>query len=216
MGREATARRLDTSRPDLRAIPGHGGRPPHGGRAPAVTNAHLGVMVLLAAETMLFMGLVGAYVLYRTAAPVWPPSGLPRLPLLVTWLNTAVLLSSGYTMHRARRAGRAGETAALVRYLMGTAALGVGFLIVQGSEWVRLVRHGLTLASGTYGSSFYTVIGLHGVHVLAAVVWLLGVCGLAVAGGQPRVRSVVVDVCAVYWYFVVGLWPALFALLYLW
>jgi cytochrome c oxidase subunit 3 len=216
MRREATARRLDTSRPDLRAIPGHGGRPPRGGRAPAVTNAHLGVMVLLAAETMLFMGLVGAYVLYRKAAPTWPPPGLPRLPLLVTWLNTVVLLSSGYTMQRARHAGRAGETAALVRYLAGTAALGVAFLVVQGSEWVRLVHHGLTLASGVYGSSFYALIGLHGVHVLAAVVWLLGLCAVAVVGGGSRVRSVVVDVSAVYWYFVVGVWPALFALLYLW
>ncbi len=215
MGREATARVLDTPGPSFRAIPGYGERPPRGGREPVVSNAHLGVMVLLAAETMLFMGLVGAYVLYRNAAPVWPPSGLPRLPLLVTWLNTAVLVSSGYTMHRARRAAHAGEAAAVVRCLAGTATLGVLFLIVQGSEWLRLIQHGLTLSSGTFGASFYTVIGLHGAHVLAAVVWLLGVCAVASTRGLPRAR-VIVEVCAVYWYFVVALWPVLFALLYLW
>jgi cytochrome c oxidase subunit 3 len=215
--REATARAVHTeeaARPTLHAIPGHGGGGPRSGRTAAVSNAHIGVLVLLAAESMLFTGLLGAYVLFRTVAPSWPPAGLPRLPLLVTTLNTLVLLGSAYTMHRARAAARAGDRPTLFPRLIGTAALGLVFLGVQGAEWTRLVHHGLTLASGTYGASFYALIGLHGVHVLAAVVWLAAVTVLVGAQRPAPVRSVAVDVCGIYWNYVVGLWLVLFGIVY--
>jgi len=170
--------------------------------------------VLLAAETMLFTGLVGAYVLFRTVATSWPPAGLPRLPLLVTTLNTLVLLGSAYTMHRARAAARAGDRPTLLPHLIVTAVLGLLFLAIQGSEWAGLVHHGLTLASGTYGASFYTLIGLHAVHVVAAVVWLVVVTTLAGTRRGAPVRSVAVDVCGIYWNYVVGLWLVLFGLVY--
>ncbi len=215
--REATARAVHSVEgpaPILQAVPGYGGGTPRGGRAAAVSNAHIGVLVLLAAETMLFTGLLGAYVLFRTVAASWPPTGLPRLPLLVTTLNTLVLVGSAYTMHRARAAARAADHAALRPYLIATATLGLLFLGIQGAEWVRLVHHGLTLASGPYGASFYTLIGLHGVHVLAAVVWLLVVTTLARAERGAPLRSVPVDVCGIYWNYVVALWLVLFGLVY--
>jgi cytochrome c oxidase subunit 3 len=215
--REATARAVHSvegAAPVLQAIPGYGGGAPRGGRGGAVSNAHIGVLVLLAAETMLFTGVLGAYVLFRTVATSWPPAGLPRLPLLVTTLNTLVLLASGYTMHRARVAARAGDHPILRPHLIATAALGLLFLGIQGAEWVRLVHHGLTLASGTYGASFYTLIGLHGVHVLAAVAWLLVVTARVGTKAGVPVRSVPVDVCGIYWNYVVALWLVLFGLVY--
>jgi cytochrome c oxidase subunit 3 len=215
MAREATARALVESGPQLRPIPGFGGGPPRGATTPAVSNAHLAVLVLLAAETMLFIGLLGAYVLFRNASPLWPPAGLPRLPLLITWLNTAVLIGSGITMHAARRARRDGRQTPLLRRLLVTAVLGVAFLAVQGFEWIRLIQHGLTLSSGVYGATFYTLIGLHGVHVVAAVVWLLAVAGGAWGRRAWAAGPAVVDVCGIYWDFVVGLWVVLFAMVYL-
>jgi len=215
--RAATARAvhpLEQPSPVFHAIPGYGGSGPRGGRTTAVSNAQIGVLVLLAAETMLFIGLLGAYVLFRTVATAWPPAGLPRLPLLVTTINTLVLLASAYTMHQARSAARAGDRPALLPQLVTTAALGLLFLGIQGAEWTRLVHHGLTLASGTYGASFYTLIGLHGVHVLAAVVWLLVVTALTAMGRGGPVRSVAVDACGLYWNYVVGLWVVLFVLVY--
>ncbi len=214
MASGATAQVLESSRPVLRAIPGYGGGPPRAARELVVSNARLGLLVLLAAETMLFMGLVGAYIVFRTASASWPPAGLPQLPLLVTWLNTVVLLGSGYTMHLAREAARVGDRYTLIRRLVLTAALGVIFLVVQGSEWARLVHYGLTISSGTYGASFYTLIGLHGAHVLGAVVWLVGV-SIAARVGHRLASYAAVDVCAMYWTYVVGLWVALFALVYL-
>jgi cytochrome c oxidase subunit 3 len=180
-----------------------------------VSNARLAVLMLLAAETMLFVGLLGAYVVFRVASASWPPPGLPRLPLAVTWLNTVVLLASAWTMWRALAAVRADDQRVLRRGLTLTAALGSAFLAVQGSEWVRLVAHGLTLSAGTYGATFYTLIGLHGAHVLAAVVWLLAVLVAARAHRFTARRHVAVELCTIYWTYVVGLWVVLFVVVYL-
>ena len=182
---------------------------------PPVSNARLGMMIFLAFEGMFFAGLIGAFLVLRLGSPSWPPLGQPRLPLLVTWVNTVVLLFSGYTMRSALRAGRIGDRKGLKTALSGTALLGTIFLVVQGSEWVRLIRHGLTLSAGIYGATFYTVIGCHGIHVLGALIWLL-IVRLGSKGGRVLARSNIgVELCGMYWYFVVGLWPVLFVLVYL-
>ena len=88
------------------------------------------------------------------------------------------------------------------------------FLAVQGGEWVRLVRFGLTVSSGAYGGTFYTLIGTHGVHVLAALIWLTLVTLAAMRGRYTARDHVGVAVCAMYWHFVVALWPMLYLLVY--
>ncbi|MBI2155182.1 MAG: heme-copper oxidase subunit III [Candidatus Rokubacteria bacterium] len=140
-------------------------------RTPFVPNAVLGMLVFLGAETMLFAGLIAGFLVLRYGAVVWPPPFQPRLPVEVTGVNTAVLLLSSLTMARALRAIRRGKQAELARGLALTAVLGAIFLAVQGSEWVRLVQFGLTVASGAYGATFYTLIGTHAVHVLGALRW---------------------------------------------
>lgn len=192
-------------------------RPPSPGPKPEppVSNARLGMLVFLAFEAMLFAGLIGAFLVYRVGSPVWPPLGEERLPLLVTWANTLALLFSGVTMRSALRAIHAGDRKSLRTGLSATALLGTIFLLVQGSEWVRLIRHGLTLSAGIYGATFYTVIGCHSIHVLSAVIWLL-IARLWVGGERSAARRHVgVELCGIYWYFVVGLWPVLFTLVYL-
>ena len=101
----------------------------------------------------------------------------------------------------------------LVRWLMVAAILGGIFLAVQGYEWVQLVRFGLTMSSSTYGTTFYTLIGTHAVHVVGALIWLLVVLTLTARGGPER--GELVRGCALYWHFVVGLWPILFVAVYL-
>ncbi len=192
----------------LPASPGPSAEPP-------VSNARLGMMVFLAFEGMFFAGLIGAFLVFRLGSPSWPPLGQPRLPLLVTWVNTVVLLLSGYTMRSALRASRIGDRKGLKSLLSGTALLGTIFLVVQGSEWVRLVRHGLTLSAGIYGATFYTLIGCHGAHVLGALIWLLIVRLGSMGGRISSSRHIGVELCGMYWYFVVALWPVLFLLVYL-
>ena len=182
---------------------------------PPVSNAHLGMLMFLGAEAMFFAGLIGTLLVFRLGSVIWPPPGQPYLPIGVTGVNTAILLFSAYTMHRAIRAIRGEDRQALVRWLQTTSLLGTIFLTVQGYEWMRLVHFGFTLSSGTYGATFYTLIGTHGVHVFGAVLWLLIVLAGARRNRFSATRHVRLTVCAMYWYFVVGLWPVLYTLVYL-
>jgi len=184
-------------------------------RRPLIDNARLGMLIFLGAETMLFAGLVGAFLVLRLGAQVWPPPFQPRLPVGVTGINTLVLLASSLTVTRALRAIRRGDQDGLAAGLVQTALLGLIFLAVQGFEWARLVHFGLTVSSGAYGATFYTLIGAHGVHVLAAVIWLAVVTARAMRGRFTAQHHVGVSVCGMYWYFVVFLWPVLYTLVYL-
>ena len=132
----------------------------------------------------------------------------------MTWANTLVLIASGVTMVRAARAARRDDQSRPARDLAVTAVLGIVFLAVQGSEWVRLIHHGLTLSAGMYGATFYTLIGTHAAHVVGAVLWLALVWMWARRRHFTGGRDAAVDACAIYWVFVCALWVALFGLVY--
>jgi heme/copper-type cytochrome/quinol oxidase subunit 3 len=182
---------------------------------PPVSNARLAMWMLILGETMFFGGLVGAFLMLRMNAAVWPPPLQPRLPVEATAVNTLVLLASSFTLVRGLAAIRADDRAGLARWLAWTGGLGTLFLLIQGAEWVRLVRFGLTVSSGIYGATFYTLIGIHGAHVLGALVWLGLVLGAAARRRYTARSHVGVAICAMYWHFVVALWPILYSLVYL-
>ena len=181
---------------------------------PAVSNTRLAIVIVITAETMLFTGLIGMYLVFRLSAPEWPPLDLPRLPATVAALNTLVLFASLVPLTRALTAVRRDEEAGR-RGVLVAAALGVVFLAVQGAEWVRLLRHGLTPGSSNYGGAFYLLIGCHAVHVLVAVTWLAAVAVLAERGYFSARRYAGFEMSTIYWYFVCGLWAFLFPLVYL-
>jgi len=185
------------------------------GRRRGLDNLRLAILIVIAGEIVFFGGLVTAFLVLRVAAPVWPPPFQPRLPVLVTGLNTLVLLGSSVAMAAAARAWRVGDQRATVRRLSIAAGLGGLFLAVQGYEWVRLVEFGLTMSSGVFGTTFYGLIGTHAVHVLAALVWLSAVTALAARGRFGRGRTAPLGACAMYWHFVVALWPILYVAVYL-
>jgi heme/copper-type cytochrome/quinol oxidase subunit 3 len=216
MARQAAARRL--AAPELQGTAPalvYGGGPPSSGWGPTISSSRIAIVMLLGAETMFFTGLIGAYVVLRGASTTWPPIGLPRLPIAVTWANTLVLMTSCVTMGLAHAALRQRSPWRLERYLTLTTLLGTFFLAVQGTEWIRLVRHGLTVSAGVYGATFYTLIGVHGLHVLGAVVWLLIVLARARRTRFSSANAVAVDLVRIYWFYVGGLWLFLFPLVYL-
>jgi cytochrome c oxidase subunit III len=219
MARSSTARRLDEALPLETKKPSFGGgEPPVPPVRPNVTigsNAWVAVIVFLGAEAMFFAGLVGAYIIFRVSAPIWPPPFQPRLPVGITGMNTAILIASAATMRWSVKAVRVNDYRKLVRCLAYTAALGGIFLIVQGFEWLRLIHFGLTVSSSVYGGLFYTLIGFHGLHVLGALIWLLVVFVHAKQGRFSKDHHVGLQTCAMYWTFVVALWPVLYALVYL-
>lgn len=192
--------------------------PPRGatpGEGPIVANGRLAIAAVIVAETMLFAGLIGAYLVFRLQESTWPPAGQPRLPVAVTGANSAGLVASALVLRRALAWLRRGVADRAGRAMAWAAALGVAFLVVQGLEWTRLVRHGLTLGSGAYGGVFYLLIGCHAMHVAVAVLWLAGTTAAVLRSWIAPDRIIAVEMCATYWYFVTGLWLVLFPLVYL-
>jgi len=190
-----------------------GGGPPVRPNVPILNNARLGVVMLLGAELMFFAGLIGAFLVFRLSAQVWPPPFQPRLPIAVTGVNTIILLISALTVHWAVGAARAG--ADIMRHLAWTALLGALFLLIQGYEWLRMIHFGLTTSSSVYGGLFYALIGAHGVHVIGGLIWLAIVYWQARRGRFTKQDFVGVQTARMYWTFVVALWPVLYGLVYL-
>jgi heme/copper-type cytochrome/quinol oxidase subunit 3 len=200
-------------------------RPPTGGdddderdplpRRPLLDNAVLATLFVIAGEVMLFAGLVFSFLIIRVGTVVWPPPLEPRLPVGVTAANTVVLLWSSVAMIAAGRGRARGDRRAFLRGLSVAAALGGLFLAVQGYEWFRLVSFGLTVTSGVYGGTFYTLIGAHAAHLMAALAWLGIVRARAARGAFTGPRAAAVTACAMYWHFVVALWPVLYVAVYL-
>jgi cytochrome c oxidase subunit 3 len=180
-----------------------------------VSNTQLAMAAVIVAELMMFAGLVGAYLLFRLQAQVWPPAGLPQLPVAVTTLNTLVLVASVVPMRRALSLFRHQRVADAARAATWAAGLGGTFVAIQGGEWARLVYHGLTLGSGAYGGAFYVLIGCHAVHVLVAITFVGVVAMLLRRGRLDARRPAPLEMCTTYWYFVVGVWLGLFPLVYL-
>lgn len=218
MAKSSTARKLDeTPMLTVARRPGFGGGepPPVRPNRPLGDNAWLAVLMFLGAEAMFFAGLIGAYLVFRVGSTVWPPPFQPRLPIAVTGVNTLILLASAVTMKLGLRANRSGDAARLVRLLSWTALLGATFLLIQGFEWARMLHFGLTVSSSVYGGLFYTLIGFHAVHVFGALLWLVVVWLKARQGKYTKQNYVGLQTCSMYWLFVVGLWPVLYGLVYL-
>ena len=182
---------------------------------PIASNARVATVMFLAAEAMFFAGLIGAFIVFRIGSAVWPPPFQPRLPVGITGVNTVILLWSAVTMHMALRCVRLGAIRRGSRLIAMTAAMGGVFLLVQGWEWARLIHFGLTVSSSIYGGLFYTLIGFHAFHVAGALVWLIVVFVQAIRGRFTKLRNTGLQVCAMYWTFVVLLWPILYGLVYL-
>jgi cytochrome c oxidase subunit 3 len=148
------------------------------------------------------------------SAPEWPPPDLPRLPIGLTAVNSLVLFASVVPLTRALR-GAQRHAAGWRSGLELAAFLGALFLCIQGLEWVRLVRHGLTPGGSIYGGAFYVLIGCHAVHVFVALVWLVTLAVLGRRAHPGWSSSAGLEMCTAYWYFVCGLWAFLFVLVYL-
>ena len=182
-------------------------RPP-----PALPSAVLGMMIFVLTEIMMFAGLVSAFSITKASSVLgWPPPGQPRLPAEETAVNTLALLLSGVALFWAGRVFREERKRARTP-LLAALVLGAFFVVFQGVEWVALLREGLTLTSSQHGAFFYLIVGMHGLHALAAIA-ALGMVWQRLA--QGRLQQSTFQSVRVFWYFVVGVWPVLYVLVYL-
>ena len=179
--------------------------------AQVVSNGVLGMLLFVIVEVMVFAGFISAFSIIRASAMVWPPLDQPRLPFEATAVNTAALLASGFLLYRARRSFQRDRESAQTP-LLWSMLLGGFFVAFQGYEWVRLIGQGLTLTSSSLGSFFYMIIGLHGLHAIAALGLLVYTWNRLRMGWLVQSQLATAEV---FWYFVVGLWPVLYLVVYL-
>ena len=176
-------------------------------------NSVLAMIIFIAAEIMFFAALISAHTIARATVPggVWPPAGQPRLPVERTAFNTAILLLSGALLAVANRRARESYEKALF-YVGGAIATGLAFVLLQGVEWVRLIREGLTMTSSAHGAFFYLIVGAHALHAVVAIAALA-------AGYIPMRRGMLsasqFAATQLFWYFVVLLWPVIYLRVYL-
>ena len=202
-----------------------------------VSDGVLGMILFVFVEVMLFAGFISAFVIIKSRAvgSVWPPPNQPRLPFEATAVNTLALIASGIVLvlaHRmylrAAKGGGGGGAAVGLRGLLAgfpgllgdpvgkrlaaATVLGGMFVALQGMEWLALIREGLTITSSTYGALFYTIIGAHAAHAVAAI---LALAWAALRLGVGTLTREVLSTVAIFWYFVVLVWPFLYFVVYL-
>ncbi|MDE2848821.1 MAG: cytochrome c oxidase subunit 3 [Gemmatimonadota bacterium] len=198
---------------------GGGGEDGPPGSPPAEPSAMgtnvLGMLVFIASEAVLFLTLIVTFAVVRSGYPEWPPSDQPRLPAMVSFFNTLVLLGSGAAMFGAWRSIRRGLVPHSRRMLNTATLLGILFLVVQGVEWIRLIDFGLTVSRNIYGAVFYVMIGMHALHVFIAVLGLLYVSRRFGKGAYTREAHDGLTMGGMFWGFVVLVWPLLFVFVYL-
>ena len=188
----------------------------HDARA-GISNPILGMILFLTSEVMFFSGLFAAYFSVRAAADLWPPKefehSLQIFPLVGP--ATVLLIVSSLTCQLGVWAIRRDDRTGFIRNIGATVVLGVIFLIMQGADYSLLYGEGLTLAAGTYGTTYYTLTGFHGAHVFAGVVMLGVVLYRGLAGQFSSRHHDAVEATSLYWHFVDVVWIALFATLYI-
>ena len=174
-----------------------------------VSNVTLGIWLFLASEVMLFGALFSSYALLRVAAPSWP-SGGDVLDLTLGATNTIVLMLMTGAAWRARSAA----WPAARRLLAVNSLLAIVFLGIKSIEYAGEIRQGLLPSVNSFLATYFTLTGLHALHVIAGLVanvWALtglGRVGMDMTTGRVRAR-------ALYWAFVDVVWVIIFVLFYL-
>ena len=175
----------------------------------------LAMACFIFSEANFFLSLILAYIYYHVQQ-MSGPTAASSLAVGRTAMFSVALFSSSFTMHRVGRSLRLGREWPLRLWLVATILLGAIFLFGQGSEYWDLLRRGVTVSRNLFGTTFFTLTGFHGLHVLVGLVALTVLLGLTAAGDLSRRASPAVEAIALYWHFVDAVWVVIFGVVYLW
>jgi cytochrome c oxidase subunit 3 len=173
----------------------------------------VGVIGLILTESALFTIFVTAYLFYIGKSATGPyPNQVLDLPILAT----ICLLSSSVTVVLAERAFRRGENGRFQLWWLITIVLAVVFLGSTALDWQKLIfRDHLTISTNLFGTTFYSLVGLHASHVIVGLILLTLVLILSVRGHVTRAHSEHVEMLSWYWHFVDGIWIIVFTVVYI-
>lgn len=179
-----------------------------GSRSPA----WWGMVLLVAIESTVFATLLASYMYLRGAVAEWPPAGIPLPGLLLPAVNTLVLLTSSVAVYWAGRGLKQGDQRRLKIGLGAGVLLEIVFFVVKLFE---AQRFGYGWSTSAYASIFWSISGLHTLHVVVAILMASAAWVLAMRGYYDREKMVGVQVVSIYWQFVAAVWIPVAFVLYL-
>ena len=173
----------------------------------------VGVIGLILTESALFTIFVTAYLFYIGKSATGPyPNQVLDLPILAT----ICLLSSSLTVVLAERAFRRGHTRGFQLWWLITILLAAAFLVSTAFEWQRLIfKDHLTISTNLFGTTFYSLVGLHASHVIVGLILLVLVFILSLRGYVTRAHAEHVEMLSWYWHFVDVIWIIVFTVVYI-
>jgi len=189
-----------------------------GGVSPfAVGSKKLGMWLFIVSDSLTFSGLLVGYSYVRIANERWPMPFEFWPTIVMATVMTFCLLSSSLTMALAVRASSLGDRARVVRFIALTMLGGILFVLLHAKEWAGLIAEGVRLWENPwgvplFGAAFFTLTGLHMLHVISGVIYL-GVIALGVSRGRFTHEDV--EISGLYWHFVDLVWMFIFPLVYL-
>ncbi len=177
-----------------------------------LSRGRVGMWCLITAESAMFLIFVTAYLFYMGKSVDGPT---PRQILTVPVVTTICLLSSSFTMHWAVGALRQGKQLLFRLFWFVTLALGAIFLIGTLREWHRFIyQENFTISTNLFGTTFYSLVGLHASHVAVGLIALTTVMILALFGKVKQEHHERCEVLAMYWHFVDAIWVVVFTVVY--
>ena len=188
--------------------------PPEANQSSRIDRQTLGILLFIVSEVMLFGAFFASYFFLRVVVdpPSWPPHPY-ELPVAVAGMNTAILVSSSFTMHWALQSIKRNNRAGLIAGLSVTFGLGLTFLIIQATEYTRI---GFSPHDLAFGTTFFGLTGLHGCHVFLGLT-LLGIALWRSTRGHfgPSAHDHLgVEIPGIYWHFVDVMWIVVYTTVY--
>jgi len=197
------------------AAQSHHHGPPEANQSSRIDRQTLGILLFIVSEVMLFGSFFASYFFLRVVVhpSAWPPHPF-ELPVAVAGMNTAILVSSSFTIHYALEAIRKGNKSGMKLGLVLTWILGLTFLFVQINEYVHL---GFSARTESFGTIFYSLTGLHGAHVFIGLCLLTAATIRAFRGhfDKDPEKHLGVEVPGIYWHFVDIMWIVVFFTVYI-
>jgi cytochrome c oxidase subunit 3/cytochrome o ubiquinol oxidase subunit 3 len=187
-----------------------------------VSNPKLAMWLFLSSEALFFGAFISTYFLYRgrdaqftahSSCTSCTPSKMFNIPF--TSVTSFILVMSSLSMVLALDAMRKGDHRRMRVWLLTTAMLGAVFVGGQVFEFTEFYRKGLHLGTNMFGTTFYLLTGLHGMHVLVGIIWLVLLFGRSMQGRLPTENSEAVEISGLYWHFVDIVWIFIFTAVYL-
>ncbi len=176
------------------------------------SRGRVGMLSLIIGESAIFTIFVVAYVYYIGRSTYGPTPRILSIPIF----NTVCLLSSSLTIWVAERAIERGRVRVFGAWWGLTMLLGLVFLAGTGREWARLIVHeGLTIRTNLFGTTFYSLVGLHATHVVVGLIMLSLVLVFTLLGRVEQRHAERIQVLSLYWHFVDAVWVVVFTVVYI-